>query len=94
MEININYPFTNIFKIKVKTMKRVILYSTDKCPHCETAKKYLDKEGIRYRLCNVKTPKGQKEFSATGMRSVPVLKVGDILLNGFSVKTFNQLYKS
>ena len=75
-------------------MKRVTLYSMDKCANCATAKKYLDQQGIQYRLCNVKTAKGQKEFSATGMRAVPVLKIGDQLLNGFTVKKFNQLYKS
>lgn len=74
-------------------MKRVVLYSSNNCPHCQTAKKYLDQQGITYRLCNVKTPQGQKEFSATGMRAVPVLKVGDRLLNGFSVKQFSQAYQ-
>lgn len=75
-------------------MKRVTLYTMDKCPHCETAKKYLDKQGIRYRLCNVKSPKGQKDFAGTGLRGVPALQVGDTLMNGFSVKKFNQLYKN
>lgn len=73
-------------------MKRIILYSMDKCPHCQTAKNYLDQQGISYRLCNVKTPKGQKEFAATGMRGVPVLKIGETILNGFSVKEFNKHY--
>ena len=75
-------------------MKRVVLYSMEKCPHCQTAKNYLDQQNISYRLCNVKTPKGQKELAATGFRAVPVLKIGDQLLNGFSVKKFNQLYKN
>ncbi|NRB37943.1 MAG: glutaredoxin family protein [Pseudomonadales bacterium] len=75
-------------------MKRITLYSMDKCPNCDSAKKYLDQQGIRYRVCNVKTSKGQKEFAATGMRGVPVLKIGDQLLNGFSVKKFNQMYKA
>ena len=74
-------------------MKRVTLYTMDKCPHCETAKKYLDQQGIRYRLCNVKTPKGQKDFASTGLRGVPALQVGDTLMNGFSIKKFNQLYR-
>ncbi len=73
-------------------MKRVILYSMNNCPHCQTAKRYLDQQGIAYRLCNVKTPAGQKEFRKTGMRAVPVLKVGDQFINGFSVKQFNQAY--
>jgi len=75
-------------------MKRVVLYSTDKCPHCQTAKKYLEQQGISFRLCNIKTAKGQKEFAATRLRGVPVLKVGDKLLNGFSVKAFNALYNA
>lgn len=74
-------------------MKRIILYSMEKCPHCLVAKKYLDEQGIPYRLCNVKTPKGQKELAAMGMRSVPVLKIGDKILQGFSVKFFNQVFK-
>lgn len=73
-------------------MKRVVLYTMNNCPHCQTAKRYLDEKAIAYRLCNVKTPAGQKEFAKTGMRAVPVLKIGDQLLNGFSVKKFNALY--
>jgi glutaredoxin len=75
-------------------MKRIVLYTTDKCPHCQTAKRYLEQQGIAFRLCNIKTAKGQKEFAATGFRGVPVLKVGDQLLNGFSIKAFNSLYKA
>jgi glutaredoxin len=73
-------------------MKRVVLYTTDQCSHCQTAKRYLEQQGIAFRTCNIKTAKGQKEFSALGFRAVPVLKVGDQLLNGFSVKGFNGLF--
>ncbi len=73
-------------------MKKVVLYTMNNCPHCQTAKSYLDKNKITYRLCNVKTPAGQKEFRKTGLRGVPVLKIGDQLQNGFSIKQFNALY--
>jgi len=73
-------------------MKRVVLYTTDKCPHCQTAKRYLEQQNISFRLCNIKTPKGQKEFATTRLRGVPVLKIGDQLLNGFSVKSFTDMY--
>jgi len=73
-------------------MKRVVLFSTNNCPHCQVAIKYLEQKGVTYRLCNVKTPAGQKEFRKLGLRGVPVLKIGDQVLNGFSVKQFNQLY--
>ncbi len=75
-------------------MKRIVLYTMDKCPHCQSAKSYLEQQKIPFRLCNVKTPKGQKEFAATRLRGVPVLKIGDQILNGFSVKEFNKLFKS
>ncbi len=73
-------------------MKRVVLYTMNRCPHCETAKKYLAQQGIKYRLCNTSTPAGRKEFNLTGYRGVPVLKIGDQFLNGFTVKGFQQLY--
>ncbi|MEW6996402.1 glutaredoxin family protein [Colwelliaceae bacterium BS250] len=75
-------------------MKRIILYTMNRCPHCETAKKYLDQQGIKYRLCNVSNPAGKKEFNQTGYRGVPVLKIGDQFLNGFEVKDFQRLYNS
>ncbi len=74
-------------------MKKVVLYSMDKCPNCQVAKRYLEEKNIPYRLCNVKTPKGQKELASLGMRAVPVLKIGDEILNGFSVKAFNKIFK-
>ncbi|PKI13839.1 glutaredoxin family protein [Colwellia sp. 12G3] len=75
-------------------MKRVVLYTMEKCPHCQTAKRYLEQQGIAFRLCNIKTAKGQREFAGTGLRGVPVLKVGDQLLNGFSIKDFTALYNN
>jgi len=53
----------------------------------------IDAQRIAYRLCNVKTAKGQKEFASTGIRAVPVLKIGNKLLNGFSVKEFHTIYE-
>jgi len=73
--------------------KRVVLYSMKNCSHCDTAKKYLENQNISFRLCDVRTPKGQKEFAKLGLRGVPVLKVGDQLLKGFSVKAFLNLYE-
>jgi len=74
--------------------KKVVLYSMKNCVHCQTAKKYLDQKVIKYRLCDVKTPSGQKEFNKTGMRGVPVLKIGDQWLNGFSVNSFEKIYQN
>lgn len=71
-------------------MKKVVLYVSDNCAHCKTAKQYLDSQGIKYRLANVKDPRGRKELAALGARAVPTLKVGEQVLHGFNVKQFNQ----
>lgn len=77
---------------KVKHMKKIVLYSMNNCPHCDQVKVYLQENSIVFRLCNVKTPAGSKEFFKTGYRGVPVLKIGDQYLNGFTVKKFRTLY--
>ena len=74
-------------------MKRVVLYTMSACPHCDNAKRYLDQNRIKYRLVNVKTPAGQKEFYKTGFRAVPIVKVGDQFINGFDVNKFKQMHK-
>jgi glutaredoxin len=75
-------------------MKRVTLYSTNQCPHCDSAKKYFESKNIKFRLVNIKSPSGQKEFAKTGFRAVPIVKVGEDYLNGFSIVKFNKLYQS
>ena len=74
-------------------MKRIVLYVTDKCPHCKDAQRYLDSKGIKYRLTNAKMQRGRKEPDALGARSVPVLKIGDQVLRGWNVKNFEKMYK-
>jgi glutaredoxin len=73
-------------------VKKIVLYSMSNCPHCDTAKTYFEKNNIPYRLCNVKTAAGQKEFRRANFRSVPVIKVGEQYLQGFNLSTFNKLY--
>lgn len=74
-------------------MKKVTLYSMSSCPHCDSAKQYFESRNIKFRLVNVKSPAGQKEFSKTGFRAVPIIKVGEDYLNGFSIAKFNTLYQ-
>jgi len=73
-------------------MKKVTLYSMAQCPHCDSAKQYFESKNIKFRVVNVKNPAGQKEFAKTGFRAVPIIKVGDQFMNGFSIQTFNQLF--
>jgi peroxiredoxin len=73
-------------------MKRVVLYISDKCPHCHKAQQYLDNNGIKYRLTNAKMQRGRKELDAMGARSVPALKIGNEVMIGWDVKRFTKLY--
>ncbi len=73
-------------------MKRVVLYISDKCPHCREAQKYLDDHGIKYRLTNAKMQRGRKELDAIGASSVPALKIGNQLMIGWNLKNFKKLY--
>ncbi|MDB1123857.1 glutaredoxin family protein [Vibrio algarum] len=75
-------------------MKRLVLYVSDKCPHCKEAQKYLDSKGLKYRLTNAKMQRGRKELQAMGARSVPVLKIGDQIMIGWNAKNFERMYGS
>lgn len=75
-------------------MKRLVLYVSDKCPHCKEAQKYLDSKGLKYRLTNAKMQRGRKELQAMGARSVPVLKIGDQIMIGWNAKNFDRMYGS
>jgi peroxiredoxin len=73
-------------------MKRIVLYISDKCPHCREAQKYLDSKGIKYRLTNARMQRGRKELDAIGARSVPALKIGNEVMIGWNQKDFEKLY--
>ncbi|MFT6902071.1 MAG: glutaredoxin [Colwellia sp.] len=73
-------------------MIRVVLYISDKCPHCREAQKYLDDNGIKYRLTNAKMQRGRKELDAIGANSLPALKIGNKVMIGWDLKIFKKLY--
>lgn len=79
---------------KVISMKRIVLYVADKCPHCKDAQRYLDSKGIKYRLTNAKMQRGRKELQAMGARSIPVLKIGDQVMVGWNQKNFDKMYNA
>ena len=74
-------------------MQRIVLYTMNNCPHCDTAKKFLEQKQLTFRLCNVKTAAGQKEFRKTGLRSVPAFKIEDRLLQGFNLKLLKEIIR-
>jgi glutaredoxin 3 len=66
-------------------MSDVIVYTTDHCSYCSTAKALLAKRGIEYREINLaRDPDGRAALAQrTGMITFPQIVIGDETLGGF-----------
>ena len=68
------------------TTNNVVIYSTPTCHYCNVAKKYFQENGIEYIEHNVaENPVARTEMvQLTGQLGVPVIKVGEEVVVGFS----------
>jgi glutaredoxin 3 len=66
-------------------MSDVIVYTTDHCSFCSTAKALLAKRGIEYREINLaRDPDGRTALAQrTGMITFPQIVIGEETLGGF-----------
>jgi glutaredoxin 3 len=66
-------------------MSDVIVYTTDHCSFCSTAKALLAKRGIEYREINLaRDPDGREALAQrTGMITFPQIVIGGETLGGF-----------
>lgn len=66
-------------------MSRVIVYTTDHCSLCTSAKALLTRRGIDYEEINLaRSPDGRAELSRlTGMATFPQIVIGDEPIGGF-----------
>ena len=70
---------------QLNSTTKVVIYTTQDCPHCQHAKKWLKKHQIPFLDFNVGKPgKIQKQFFQMGARSVPLIVVGNQQYNGFN----------
>ena len=67
-------------------MAHVILYTTEACPFCRSAKALLSKRGIAYEEINLaRDPDGRAELmERTGMYTFPQIIIGQHALGGFT----------
>lgn len=73
-------------------MSNVKVYSSNTCPHCVTAKNYLNEKGIEFEERNVQTdPEARKELMAMGHMGVPVLVIGGEEIVGFDKDKIDEL---
>jgi glutaredoxin 3 len=66
-------------------MKDVIVYTTDHCSLCVSAKMLLERRGIGYREVNLaRDPDGRAKLQrVTGMFSFPQIVIGEEPIGGF-----------
>lgn len=66
-------------------MKKITLYTTDRCPFCVRAKMLLDKRELTFEEINLaRDPDGRAQLvERTGMMTFPQIIVGDQPIGGF-----------
>jgi len=66
-------------------MAKILMYSTDPCSFCASAKKLLATRGLEYDEINLaKDPDGRMELAQkTGMMSFPQILIDGELVGGF-----------
>jgi glutaredoxin 3 len=66
-------------------MNRVLIYTTEPCGYCRTAKALLDKRGISYEEVNLaKDPSGRAELvKLTGMMTFPQVIIDGSPIGGY-----------
>lgn len=73
---------------------KVIIYTSNTCGYCHAAKDYLDDLGVSYDERNVSTDmQARKELMQKGFMGVPVLLVGEEVIQGFDKARIDQLLK-
>lgn len=72
----------------------VVLYGTAWCGYCTKARRYFRANNIPFQDYDIESSASAKaEYDALNGKGVPLIVVGDRLMNGFSEAHFNRLYK-
>lgn len=74
---------------------RVVMYSTEWCGVCKSAKRYMQTNNIPFKEYDVeKSRKGKADFARLNGSGVPILLIGDKRMNGFSPGRFEKMYQA
>ena len=70
----------------------VKVYTSNTCSYCHMVKEYLEEKGVEYIERNVSTDSdARKELIANGFMGVPVVYIGDEVIQGFDKKKLDEL---
>ena len=73
-------------------MSKVLVYSTQTCPYCAMAKKYLEEKGVKYENIDVSKDSDslEKMVEKSGQMCVPVLDINGKMIVGFDMEAIDQ----
>jgi len=74
---------------------KVVVFSTPTCPHCRSAKRYLDKKGVRYTDVDVSRDRraARDMVRRSGQQGVPQIVIDGKLVVGFNRRKIDRLLK-
>lgn len=74
--------------------KNVVVFTSNTCGYCHQAKDYLSSIGVEYTEKNVSTDaQARKELMSKGYMGVPVIYVGEEIIQGFDKGKLDELLK-
>ena len=70
---------------------KVELFVTRGCPYCFKAKAYFDAKGVPYTAFDIeKDQAANARYQRYGVRGVPLVIIGDIVIPGYSTAEFDK----
>ena len=83
------------FRSRRAIRQGVVMYSTTWCGVCKRARRYFHQQNIAFQEYDIeKTAKGREDYQRLNGRGVPIILVGNMRMNGFSVSRFQSFYSA
>jgi len=74
--------------------KKITIFTSNTCGYCHMAKDYFNENNIAFEERNVSTDAdARKELMSQGFMGVPVIYVGDEVIQGFDKGRLEELLK-
>ncbi len=74
--------------------KKVVVYTSNTCGYCHMVKDYLNEKNISFEERNVSTDaKARKDLMSQGFMGVPVIYIGEEVVQGFDKNKLDELLK-
>lgn len=76
-------------------MKKIVLFTTTACPHCATARNYLESNGLDFEEKNVREDMdARKELIEKRILGVPTFFIDEDIIVGFNRRKLEKALKN